>query len=64
MRIAQRIKKLEMKLIYEKEHMAVFNVTGLNDPEELALEKKKLVNEYIATGNPCPSRCVFINELP
>ena len=64
MQITLRVKKLENKLMKSREHWGVFNVTGFDDPKKLELEQKRLVDQYIAAGNPYPTLRLFIKDVP
>jgi hypothetical protein len=64
MNICSRIKKLETKLIGNQEHWAHFSIGYYENPCEMERTQQRLVREYTAKGNPCPTHCVFINEVP
>lgn len=45
-------------------HWAVFSLRDCPNPVEQELLKQRLVEEYIAQGNPRPTYRIFIREVP
>lgn len=62
MNLLHRIKKIEKKLTYGQVHWVTFSIEEYSDLQ-IEKEKKRLLNEYLANGNPEPNYCIFINEL-
>lgn len=64
MKIVSRIKRLERKLLGNKELWAVFTVGCYEDPRDVEIAKQRLLDQYTAQGNPRPTHFLFIKEVP
>lgn len=64
MKICNRIKKLEKKLLNNKETWAVFKIAYYTHQDQKTSAQQRLLKEYLAQGYPYPSYCLFINDVP
>jgi hypothetical protein len=63
MKLDARLKKLEEKVRVDHGMWATFTMKNYEDSVERGKVKQRLLDEYVAQGNPVPLGCIYWNEI-